>query len=141
MTYYEVKARLTKTQENGMEKRVNELYLFNALSFTEAESRAFDELRPYSEEIDIAAIKRCAYCEMFLSQKADADKWYKCKVNFITLDENSGIEKKTAQYMIVRATDIDDAKSTLNDGMKGTMTDYQVEAITETKIIDVYIKQ
>ena len=59
MTYYEVKARLTQTQENGMEKRVNELYLFNAQSFTEAESRAFDELRPYSEEIDIVAIKRC----------------------------------------------------------------------------------
>ncbi len=139
MTYYEVKARLTQTQENGMEKRVNELYLFNAQSFTEAESRAFDELRPYSEEIDIVAIKRCTYCEMFLSPKAEADKWYKCKVNFISLDENSGIEKKTAQYMIVRATDIDDAKATLNDGMKGTMTDYQVEAITETKIMDVYI--
>lgn len=76
---------------------------------------------------------------MFLSPKAEADKWYKCKVNFISLDENSGIEKKTAQYMIVRATDIDDAKATLNDGMKGTMTDYQVEAITETKIMDVYI--
>ena len=139
MTYYEVKARLTQTQENGMEKRVNELYLFNAQSFTEAESRAFDELRPYSEEIDSVAIKRCTYCEMFLSPKAEADKWYKCKVNFISLDENSGIEKKTAQYMIVRATDIDDAKATLNDGMKGTMTDYQVEAITETKIMDVYI--
>ncbi len=139
MTYYEVKARLTQTQENGMEKRVNELYLFNAQSFTEAESRAFDKLRPYSEEIGIVAIKRCTYCEMFLSPKAEADKWYKCKVNFISLDENSGIEKKTAQYMIVRATDIDDAKATLNDGMKGTMTDYQVEAITETKIMDVYI--
>ena len=139
MTYYEVKARLTQTQENGMEKRVNELYLFNAQSFTEAESRACDKLRPYSEEIGIVAIKRCTYCEMFLSPKAEADKWYKCKVNFISLDENSGIEKKTAQYMIVRATDIDDAKATLNDGMKGTMTDYQVEAITETKIMDVYI--
>ena len=138
MTYYEVKARLTQTQENGMEKRVNELYLFNAQSFTEAESRAFDKLRPYSEEIGIVAIKRCTYCEMFLSPKAEADKWYKCKVNFITLDEKSGVEKRTASYMMVQAADFKTALENLLKGMKGTMADYEIASITETLIMDIF---
>ena len=137
-SWFECKVKYDKEIEGGMQKTVSEPYMVDALSFTEAESRILEEMRPFiSGEFTVANIKRVKISELFFDESGD--RWYKCKVNFISLDENSGIEKKTAQYMIVRATDIDDAKATLNDGMKGTMTDYQVEAITETKIMDVYI--
>ena len=74
--------------------------------------------------------------ELVVSEKTLGS--YKVKINYITLDEQSGREKKTPAYMLVQASTIDDAKAWLEDGMKGTLSDYVVESIKETKIMDVY---
>ena len=42
-TWFECKIRYEKTMENGMNKKVTEPYLVDALSFTEAEARIIDE--------------------------------------------------------------------------------------------------
>ena len=40
-TWFECKIRYEKTMENGMNKKVTEPYLVDALSFTEAEARLY----------------------------------------------------------------------------------------------------
>ena len=40
--------------------------------------------------------------------------------------------------MLVQACDIKEAREGLVEGMKGSMADYEVESITETKIVDVF---
>ena len=60
------------------------------------------------------------------------------KVNFITLDEKSGKEKKSASFILVQAGDFENALGRFQDGMKGTMADYQIASITETPLMDVY---
>ena len=45
--WFECKVKYVKTMENGLEKPVTETYLVDALSFTEAEKRFLEEIRPF----------------------------------------------------------------------------------------------
>lgn len=138
-TWFETKIRYEKTMENGMNKRVTEPYLVDALSHTEAENRIIEEMAPYiSGEFEVAAVRKVKYTELFFSEDPSADRWYKVKIGFITLDEKSGSEKKTYTNVLVQAADFRDAVKRLDEGMKGTMADYIIVSVAETAIMDVY---
>lgn len=137
--WFECKIRYEKVAENGMNKKVTEPYLVDALSFTEAESRIIEEITPYmTGEFVVSGVARANYSELFFSDEESADKWYKCKLYFITLDEKTGIEKKEATNVLVQASDLKDAIKKLDEGMKDTMADYEIAAVSETAIMDVY---
>ena len=138
-TWFECKIRYEKVMENGMNKKVTEPYLVDALSFTEAEARIIEEITPYiSGEFTVSDIKRANYSELFPSEEDAADRWFKCKLFFITLDEKSGAEKKTAAQMLAQASNLKDAIAVLEDGMKGTLADYTIASVTETQLMDVF---
>lgn len=137
--WFECKIRYEKTMENGMNKKVTEAYIVDALSFTEAEARIIEEMTPFiSGEFTVSDIKRANYSELFFSDEIAADRWFKCKLTFITLDENSGAEKKTSTNVLVQASDLRDAVKKVDEGMKGSMADYIISSIAETAIMDVY---
>ena len=138
-TWFECKIRYEKLMENGMNKKVTEPYLVDALSFTEAEARIIEEMTPFfTGEFTVSDIKRANYSELFPSEEESADRWFKCKLIFITLDEKSGAEKKTSTQVLVQAADLRDAVKKLDEGMKGTMADYQIGMVSETPLMDVY---
>ena len=137
MNLFSTKIRYDKTMENGMVKKTTEEYMVDALSFTEAEERIIKEMTPsISGEFTVAAIKRENISELF--DDGDGDRYYKCKVMFITIDEKSAKEKKTASYMLIRANDLKSASEKLALNMKGSMADYDNAEIKETKIIDIF---
>ena len=137
--YFECKIRYEKAQDNGQNKKINETYLVNAISFGEAETRIIKEMTPFiTGEFNITDIKKATYSELFESEEAAADTYYKIKLVFTTLDEVKGTEKKTAVNTLARATDLRDAVKTVNEGMKGTMSDYQIASVVETKIMDIF---
>ena len=138
-TWFTCKICYEKTLENGMNKKVTEPYLVDALSFTEAEARIIEEMTPYiSGEFTVADVTRARYSELFYAEDASADRWYKVKLGFITLDEKSGSEKKTYTNVLVQAADLRDAVKRLDEGMKGSMVDYIIVSVAETAIMDVY---
>ena len=138
--WFECSIRYEKTMESGMNKKVTEKYLIDALSFTEAEARIIEEITPFiSGGFTVADIKRANYSELFPCDEEAADRWFKCKLIFITLDEKSGAEKKISTQVLVQAADLRDAVKKLDEGMKGTMADYQIASVTETPIMDVYL--
>ena len=138
-TWFECKIRYEKVMENGMQKKVTEPYLVDALSFTEAEARIIEEMTPFiSGEFTVSDIKRANYSEIFTSEEEAADRWFKCKLIFVTLDDKSGAEKKTATQVLVQDADLRDAVKKVDEGMKGTMADYQIGMVSETPIMDVY---
>lgn len=97
------------------------------------------EMTPFiSGEFTVSDIKRANYSELFPCEEDSADRWFKCKLYFITSDEKSGAEKKTATNVLVQAADLRDAVNKLDEGMKGTMADYQIASVAETAIMDVY---
>ena len=139
MTWFECKIRYEKTLETGMVKKVTEPYLVDALSFTEAEARIIEEMKPFiSGEFTVSDIKRANYSELFFSDEEAADRWFKSKLLFITLDEKSGNEKKVATNVLIQAADLRDAVKKLDEGMKGSMADYEIASMAETPIMDVY---
>lgn len=138
-TWFETKISYEKEVEGGMMKIVTESYLVDALSFTEAEAKIITEMKPYiTGEFSIAAIKRQNYVEVFGLDAEKGDRYYACKLEFICLDE-TGAEKRTVVNMLVCAFNIDEAKTSLHECMKGTEADYEVVAIRETKLIDVFV--
>ena len=138
--FFECKVKYNKVLEDGKEKMVTEKYLLSAMSFTEAEANFIKEITPYiSGEFFIDDISRADYSELFLSEDESADKYYDAKLAFITLDEKSGKEKKTNVNMLVQADDMRDAMNRLDEGMKGTMCDYQSVKLQETSLVDVFI--
>lgn len=137
--WFECKVRYDKTMETGLLKKVTETYVVEALSFTEAERRFIEEMRPLiSGEFIVTDIKRAKLTELFESIDAAADRWFKAKVAYITLDEVSGAEKRTNQTMLVQATDFRAAVKELDKGMEGTLGDWVIVSITETNIMDVF---
>lgn len=136
--WFECKIKYEKTMENGLVKKVNEPYLVDALSFTEAEKRIIDEVSPFmTGEFQVADIKRAHYAEFFETAEESADRWFKAKLVFITLDEKSGKEKKTSQNVLIQAADLRKAIDRLDEGMKGSMLDYTIASVNETAIMDV----
>ncbi len=135
--WFECKIKIDKTTADGVIKTSTENYLVDALSFTEAEARITEEMQPYiSGEFKVDSVKRVRVSEMFFDETGD--RWYKAKVNFVTLDEKKGVEKRTASYMYVQATEFSKALQNLMEGMKGTMSDFEVASITETTLLDVF---
>lgn len=135
--YFLVGIKLEKTAEEGKIIKVSEQYLVDALSFTEAEKRINEEMKPFiSGEFVVDTIKRAKINELFPNESGD--RWFKSKVFFVSLDEEKGVEKRTPCTMYVKANDIKEAEANLHEGMKGTMADYEIASITETKILDVF---
>jgi len=136
-SWYECRVKFDKTLENGTQKKVTEAYLVDAMSFTEAENRITEEMVPYiSGEFEVAAVKKARVSELFIDP--EGDKWYRAKVMFITIDEKSGAEKKAASTMYVQAKDFQSAVRNLENGMKGTMSDWEINTISETSILEVF---
>lgn len=136
-TWFLTTVAYEKTMENGMEKRVKETYVVNAFSFTDAEKSIFNNMG--HNDIEVTDITKAPFGEIFFTDNEKADKFYKVKANFITLDENTGKEKKSLVYYLVQATSTKDAQHNFDDVMGRSMTDYSIEAIIETKVLDVFI--
>lgn len=137
MNWFECKVRYDKVQENGSVKKVTEPYLVDALTFTEAEARITEEQTPYiSGDFNVAAVKRTRISEIFWDETGD--KFYLAKLAFITIDPKTGAEKKTVSQILVQAKDFKTALDNILEGMHGTASDYEIVAIQETLLMDVY---
>lgn len=137
--WFECKVTGEKVTENGMTKSKPESYLVDAISFTDAEARITKEVSPFfNGMIEIKNITPAKISELFINEADDADKWYKVKCNFITLDEKTQTEKRTANYMLVQAANFRGALDRFVEGMKGTMADYEIASIQETPLLDVF---
>ena len=135
--WFEVKVKYSKIDDNDKVKTFNQPYLFDALTFTEAEARANDEMAKYlSEGFKITNIKVANFSEIFPSEHGEM--WFKCKVSLITLDEDKGLEKRTNTYVLVQANDVKDAYEYLTEQFADTVSDFSIPAIQESPIIDIF---
>lgn len=135
--WFECKVTYDRLMENGVQKKVTEPYLVDALSYTEAEARIIEEMKPFiSGEFEVSNIRRMRLTELFFNDRGD--RYYKAKVIFVTLDEKTGANKTTAVQMLAQASNIEEALSVVEEGMEGCMCDYEIVAISETMIVDIF---
>lgn len=122
-------------QENGCVKPVTDVYVVDALSFTEAEARTIEYVTPYiSGEFTVTDIKRAKYAEVW--ENSAAEKWYEAQLEFITIDERTGSEKRTKNRMLVQASTLSESMQAVAENMRGTMADYEAVCIKETPILE-----
>ena len=136
--WFETKVKYDKTMEDGQPKKVSESYVVEAMSFGEAEEKITEEMSAYiSGEFDVKAITPTTYGEIFFSENTNDDRWYKTKLQFITIDEKTEKEKRSSVYYLVQAASLNSAVKNIEEVMGTTMIDYVIAAINETKIMDV----
>lgn len=137
--WFETKIKYDKTQEDGSVKAVIEQYVVDALTFTEAEATLTEEMSAYiSGDFKIVGIKPAPYHEIFFSDSAAADKWYKSKLSFITIDEKTSKEKRSSVTYLVQAASLPGAVKGIEEVMGGTMIDYVIASVAETMFMDVF---
>lgn len=138
-TWFECKIRYEKMMEDGTQKKVTEMYVVDALSFTEAEAAIIDEMSAYiSGEFEVRDIKKAPYGEIFFSDEPNADRWYKAKLQFITIDEKTEKEKRSTVNYLVHAGGFNGAVHNIDEVMGKTMIDYVISSVAETQIMDVF---
>jgi len=138
--WFECKVSYERQADSMGMKKVSESYLVDALSFTEAEKRIIKEVRPFVSvgELEVVNIRRARIAELFLNEEAEDDRYFRAKVNFITVDEKSGSEKKTSATMIVKSDSLPSAVTELSAQLDSQMATYEIASITDTQILDVY---
>ncbi len=137
--WFECRIRYEKTMDDGLQKKVTETYVVDAISFTEAEQRIIEEMSLFiSGEFEVSDIKRAVYKEIFFADEDSADRWYKAKLQFITIDEKTEKEKRSSVVYLVNAGTLNGAVKNIDEVMGGTMIDYVIAAMAETTLVDVF---
>ena len=138
--WFECKVRYEKTQEDGMPKKVTETYVVDGINFGDAFNRMCENTikEICSEEFEIVAMKKAQYAEIAL-YKSMGNVFYRVKINMITIDEKTDKQKKTPMFLLVRADNINEARKAVDDEyMKGTIIDYEISSVVETKIVEFH---
>ena len=136
--WFECKVRYEQTQEDGMNKMVTETYVYKAEDFGEAYDKATKNMSTFiSGEFGITAMKIAQYKEIITQDDRTEEKYYRVKVIFITLDEKTNKEKKTACHYLVNADSVEKARKYTDAVLSDSMIDFVIEAVQEAKISDI----
>jgi len=136
--WYKFRIKYAQQLDSGKKKKASEEYLVDAMSFTETEARAIETANETiaTREYDIVAISREAVTEIIRSEKEDGN-WFKATVVIITLDETTGEPKESPQTIYVQAANTTEADKTLRAHMKDSMLEWEIKAITKTRVVEV----
>ena len=141
MSNYLTTVRYAQTQSDEMSKTITEQYfVWGAANFADAENITYNKVFGDGDNIDVTAIKRSNIVEVIKradDSYSDDDKWYKAKLTFTTLNEATGKERKTTVNYLAVAQDISIARNRIVDFMRGSISDYEISTLDETKIVSV----
>lgn len=135
--WFETKVKSVRVGEDGRERKANESYLVDAVSFTDAEARITQLASEFTRgEFSVSGIKPSNIVEIFSHD--DGEWWYKAKISLVTIDEHLGKEMKVNQYFLVNANDLKQALLRLEEGLSYMLVPYVVTSIALTAICDVF---
>lgn len=141
-TWFQTKVAYEKEVENGEIKKITEIYVVEAASFTEAEDAIMEEACHYaSGEFDVTGIAKAPFKEVYFSENPRDDKWYKVKVNLLSFDEKTQKEKKASHTYLVQSNSLQNAVKSVDTFMGTGMQDWEFSSIAATQILDVYEKK
>ena len=136
-TWFECKVKYVKIDDDGRERKVSEVYLVDAVTFTDAETRIIKQMETMVRgEFMVDNIKKSNIVEIFPHE--NGEWWYKAKIGIVTIDENAGKEKKINNYFLVAADDLKQALQRLEEGLSYILVPYQATSLAISTIIDVF---
>jgi hypothetical protein len=81
-------------------------------------------------------MKPVNYAEIVATE--DGEYYYKAKVCLVTLDENSGREKKANQNILVAADNLKQAVERLESSLSTMIVPWDIKAVQESPIVDIF---
>jgi hypothetical protein len=135
-TWHQAKIRYQKEDEAGTLKTVNEVYLFDSVSFTEAEAQAYKRIVTGASDFSVTSITRMRLADLFMYD--EGEQFFKAKVVYFSVDEKSGHEKRIVNQMLVNADSTGQALDRINESMRNFLMPYTIESVALTPILDVY---
>lgn len=136
-TWFECKVKYLKIDQGGYERKVSDNYLIDAVSFTDAETRLFEQMHEITRgDFQVMNIKKSNISEVI--NKEDGEWWYKAKISLITIDEEGGKEKKVNNYLLIMADDLNQALKRLDDGLSYMLVPYVTTSITLSTIAEIF---
>lgn len=136
-TWFLCKVKYQKEDENGSIKNVNEPYLVDAVSFTDAEARIYEELGSVIRgDFYVTNISKSNIIDVFHYE--DIDIWHKCKITYVVTDGDSGKEKKVTNYMLVSAHDVKEAYDRIFESLNNMLVTFRVPQIIESPILEIF---
>lgn len=136
-TYYECRVKYTKIDQAGFEKTVNQPYLLDAVSYTEAEARIYEEIsKSVKGEFVVKSIKESNIREILTATQGEY--WWKARIQFVTFDEEACREKKISQYILVMGDNVKHAIENIEIGLAHMLVEYKIVSIAESQIVDVF---
>lgn len=136
-TWFICKVKYQKEDENGSIKNVTEAYLVDAVSFTEAETRIYEELGSVIRgDFYVTNISKSNIVDVFHYE--DIDIWHKCKITYTVTDGDSGKEKKIANYMLVSAHDVREAYDRIFESLNNMLVTFRVPQVVESPIVEIF---
>ena len=137
--HFEIKTTYERAGEKGLYTKVNEVFLMTDYTFKAAEERITEELAPQvTGEFNISKIEVKNYSEIIDTEDESADRWFKCKIAMVVIDEVSAKEKKTSLLYLVKAESVDDAIKRTHKFMEGSVCYYEIALVTESPIVDIF---
>ena len=138
--WYECKASYDRVADDGKIVRVTDSIVVEAGSFAEAEGIVMENMAAYAENLEVVAMKICKFKTVCIKDCPAGDgRFFSVKVEFITLDEKTGKERRTAETLLIESEDLDDAVDRVKEAI-GTMADYKKAQVTETRISEIIEK-
>ena len=92
-----------------------------------------------SGEFEIMDISKAPFSEIFLTDNAAADRYYKVKVKFLSIDEKTCKEKISTVVYLVQADSTQSAQANTDKVLGKSMMDCTLASIFETKILDIFL--
>lgn len=136
-TWFAVRVKYAKENEEGLLKSISEQYLVDAVSFTECEAIIYDRLGSQIRgDFQVTHIAKSNIVDLFFYE--DSDLWFKAKIQYIIADGDNGREKKVTQYMLVTALDVPQAHERIRESLSNMLVSFQVPDVVETKIVEVF---
>ena len=135
-SWFTIKVKYTKQLEDGRLKRVTEPYLVDAISFTDDEARIYEEVGTHVKgEFLITGISKTDYADIFYYE--DAEDWYKCKLTYVSVDADSGKEKKISNNFLVTAHNVKQAYERIKESLADMTVTFEVPSIMLSPIVEV----
>lgn len=129
-----------KVTDEGLQKKVTDNYLIEAVNYTDAETRAHELAKEISSGgYTIQDIKSTKIVEPIAN--SNGDNYYKAKVVTIKLDEAGGKmkPKKIVEYYLAMADICKHALEVAEDFFSDSLVPTEVEAVALTNYSDVIL--
>ncbi|MCU0324609.1 MAG: DUF4494 domain-containing protein [Spirosomaceae bacterium] len=133
--WYQGKIRYQQQDEKGRNKTINETYLVDAVSYTDAEARMYKAIASNIPDFHLSKLARMKLAEVFFIDEG-SEIWYKAKVQYIAFDEKTQKEKKIPYNMLINADNPLEAYNLLKERL-GSVQDYQITDLNITNILEV----